>query len=819
MRNLIDHLLRDLRYGLRSLRKDRRLALLATFALGLGVGATTLVFSVIYNGLLHPFPYKGGDRLVNFMIHDVKESRPGGRSGYSMTEMLDYRDQNHVLEDVMGCNHTDVLYNNGEGTQQFDGVILTPNTFTFLDVPPLLGRMITEEDAKPGAPPVFAMNYRIWKTQFNADPKIVGTTMVLNGVSRTLVAVMPRRFGLCAGQVWMTTSWKRSATPNTALFNDDDFFWTIARLKPGVSEQAAAADLEIVAHGLARVYEKRYPPKFTVQVATLASNVVGDFKGMLYALIGAVTMLLLIACSNVANLLLARATSREKEIAVRASIGATRGQLIRQLLVESFVLALAGGAAGCFFAYGGLKWIVSSIPLHQWIPDEAAIGLNLTVLVFTLVVAMLTTILCGLAPALHAARKDLHTRLKDTGLGVQGGFRHGKLRASLVIAEVGLSIVLLVGAGLMIRSVFALTHVDLGFNPQNILVVRIPLPRGRYETAVQKKLFFQEVLRRVKGIPGVVNATETISLPPYGGPRSEVVIPGKTHAEEWNVSFEACSDTYFQVMDRRLLRGTLLSENDIESARPVSVINQTLARDFFGKDDPIGQKISFKILDQIPETPHGLYFEIIGIVSDAKNRGLQEPIMPEAFFPYTVSGFGDRGILVRTAVDPGSLLNSVRKEIWSVDRNVALADTGSLESYLERFSYAQPRFGVASLGAFAGIGLLLVVIGVFSVMAYTVSLQTHEIGIRIALGAQQSNVLQMVLRKGMRLIAAGILLGLVSSFALTRLLASQIWGVSATDPLTFSIVVVIVVAVGLVACLLPARRATHVDPLVALRYE
>lgn len=819
MRNLIDHLFRDLRYGLRSLRKDRRLALLAIFALGLGIGATTLVFSVIYNGLLHPFPYKGGDRLVNFMIHDVKESRPGGRSGYSMTEMLDYRDQNHVLEDVMGCNHTDVLYNNGEGTQQFDGVILTPNTFTFLDVPPLLGRMITAEDAKPNAPPVFAMNYRVWKTQFNADPKIVGTTMILNGVSRTLVAVMPRRFGLCGGGVWMTTSWKRNPTPNTELFNDDDFFWTIARLKPGVSEQAAAADLDVVAHGLAKVYEKRYPPKFTVHVATLASNVVGDFKGMLYALIGAVTMLLLIACSNVANLLLARATSREKEIAVRASIGATRGQLIRQLLVESFVLGLAGGAVGCFFAYGGLKWIVASIPLHQWIPDEAAIGLNLTVLAFTLVVAMLTTILCGLAPALHAAHKDLQARLKDTGLGVQGGSRHGKLRAALVIAEVGLSIVLLVGAGLMMRSVFALTHVDLGFDSQNILVVRIPLPRGRYDTAVQKKLFFQEVLRRVKGIPGVVSATETISLPPYGGPRSEVVIPGKTHSEEWNAMFQACSDTYFQTMDRHLLRGTLLSENDIETARPVAVINQTLARDFFGKDDPIGQKINFKVLDQIPETPHGLYFEIIGIVSDAKNRGLQEPVMPEAFLPYTISGFGDRGILVRTAVDPNSLLNSVRREIWSVDRNVALADTGSLESYLEKFSYAQPRFGVASLGAFAGIGLMLVVIGVFSVMAYTVSLQTHEIGIRMALGAQQSNVLQMVLRKGMRLIAAGILLGLVTSFALTRLLASQIWGVSATDPLTFSIVVVIVVAVGLLACLLPARRATHVDPLVALRYE
>jgi len=249
------------------------------------------------------------------------------------------------------------------------------------------------------------------------------------------------------------------------------------------------------------------------------------------------------------------------------------------------------------------------------------------------------------------------------------------------------------------------------------------------------------------------------------------------------------------------------------------VINQTLARDFFGKEDPIGQKINFKILDEIPETPHGAYFEIIGIVTDAKNRGLRDPVMPEAFLPYTISGFGDRGILVRTAVDPDSVLNSVRKEIWGVDRNVALADTGSLESYLEKFSYAQPRFGVASLGAFAGIGLMLVVIGVFSVMAYTVSLQTHEIGIRMALGAQQGNVLHMVLRKGMRLIAAGIVIGLVASFALTRLLASQIWGVSAMDPLTFSAVVAVVIAVGLVACLLPARRATRVDPLVALRYE
>lgn len=818
MKHRVENFLRDLRYAFRSLGKDRRLALLAIFALALGIGATTVVFSVIYNGLLHPFPYKDSDRLVNFMIHDVKEPGRGGRSGYSMTEMLDYREQNHVLEDLIGCDHVDALYNTGEGVEHFDGVNLTANAFSFLDVQPLLGRMITPEDANPGAPPVFAMNYRVWNTRFNADPKIVGTTMTLNGVPKTLVAIMPRRFGLCAGEVWMPTSWKRSAAPTSEPFGEQ-YFWTIARLKSGVSEQAAAADLDVVAERLAKVYPKNYPPKFTVQVNTLASNVVGDFKGMLYALIGAVAMLLLIACSNVANLLLSRATSREKEIAVRASIGASRGQLIRQLVVESFVLAIAGGMAGCGLAYGGLKWIVATIPLHQWIPDEAAIGLNLSALAFTLGVAMLTTILCGLAPAFHAVRGDLYARLKDTGHGVQGGFRYGKFRAGLVIIEVGLSIVLLAGAGLMMRSVFALTHVDLGFNPKNILTARIPLPKGRYDTATQKKLFFQEVLRRVKVIPGVVTATETISLPPYGGPRSEVIVPGKTHSEAWNAMFDACSETYFQTIDRHLLRGTLLSESDIESARLVAVVNQTLARNFFGNENPIGQKIHFKILDEIPETPHGAYFEIVGIVSDAKNQGLRDPPMPEAFLPYTISGFGDRGILVRTSVDPDSILNSLRKEIWAVDRNVALADTGSLVSYLERFSYAQPKFGVASLGVFAGIGLMLVVIGVFSVMAYTVSLQTHEIGIRMALGAQQNNVLGMMLRKGMRLIAAGILIGLLASFGLTRLVASQIWGVSATDPLTFSAVVVIVVAVGLIACLLPARRATRVDPLVALRYE
>ena len=802
----------DLRYGIRGLRKDRGFALLAILALALGIGATTVIFSVLDNVLLEPFPYKNPDRLAGFFIHDNSKGGQGGRGGYSIAEYLDFKEQNRVFEDVIASTGTDILYTDKEGTKLFSGGETTATTFEFLGIQPLLGRTIVPDDGRAGAPPVALMSYRLWQKEFNGDSGLVGQTLTLNGKQVTLVGIMPPRFLFGAYDIWMPLTLDRG---DTSPFHN---VWVLGRLKPGVGLKAAATDLNVIANRLAKVYPKNYPATFSVQVQFLADQVVGQFRVMLFALMAAVSMLLLIACSNVANLLLARATAREKEIAIRAAIGASRTRLVSQLMVESFILAAAGCIAGFGFAYGGIKGVFAALP-QGMIPAETVITLNLRVLLFSFAVTIATTLLCGLAPAFQSVRGELQNRLKDAGKGTQTTSSHGRFRSGLVVSQVALSIVLLVGAGLMMRSLFALQHVDLGLTPDHILVARTPLPKGRYDTAEQKRIFFRQVLDKIGALPGVVAVTETSTLPPYGGIQTEVTVPGKTHAEAWNSIFQLCSEGYFPTLGIRLLRGRLLTETDVESARHVIVVNQTLAHNFFGKEDPIGKSIKFNLLDTIPQSPKDTYFEIIGVVADAKNRGLQETPMPEAFMPYSVSGAFERGVLVRTAVEPLSMLLNVRREIWSVDRGVALTFTGTLEGYLQQFSYSQPRFGLILFGVFASIGLVLVGIGIFSVMAYTVSLQTHEIGIRMALGAQQSTVLKMILRKGLLIIALGIGVGEAASLGLTRLLQSQIWGVSSHDPVTFGAVLSVLILVGIMACLIPARRATQVDPLVALRYE
>jgi predicted permease len=470
-------------------------------------------------------------------------------------------------------------------------------------------------------------------------------------------------------------------------------------------------------------------------------------------------------------------------------------------------------------AYGGIKALVAAIP-ENTIPDEAVIGLNVPVLLFSLSVAVFTALLFGLAPALHLAKPDIVEPLKDSGKGVSGGFRHAKLRNTLVVVEVALSLVLLVGAGLLMRSFVALQQVELGLNPDNILVARLPLPKEQYKTAAAKQHFFRELLQRLYALPGVVAATETSTLPPYGGIPSEIEIPGKTHSDKWNAIFQLCSEGYFPTVGIRMLRGRTLSEADVNDGRKVAVVNQTLVKKYFGQEDPIGRQIKLTMLETVPETPvKNPIFEIIGVVADVKNQGIQEPPNPEVWVPYTVTGAFERGILVRTSKDPLPMLNSVRREIWAVDRNVALTLTGTLKDFLKSFSYAEPRFSLILLGVFAGVGLVLVAIGIYSVIAYTVSRQTHEIGIRMALGAGHGDVLQMVMRMGLRLIGLGTIAGLAVSFGVTRLLASQLWGISPHDPLTLGIVVAVVAISGLAACYFPARRAARVDPMVALRHQ
>jgi putative ABC transport system permease protein len=827
--NYLEDFLRDFQYSLRALAKDRRFTLVAVFALALGIAATTVMFSVLYSVLVDPFPYRDFRHTVTLEMWDLtgpQESET--RYHYTIPEFLAIRQQNHVFEDIVANYQLGVLYRDAKGMRRFLGGYVTANGFSFLGVPPLLGRYFAPDDVKPGAPFVFMMNYSLWQTEFHGDPGILGKPFFLNGKSRTLIGIMPPRFNGYGSSIWLPMDLSPGADGTVFPVKDPPVIWTCARLREGVSLQAAAADVDAILHRMAQASPgDLYPQRFRIVARSLLDFVVGEFSTTLYALLAAVFLLLLIACGNVANLLLARATVREREIAVRASLGASRGRLIRQLLVESLLLAAAACFMGCLLAYFGLKGLVAIIPrghtadlLHGRIPEEAVISLKPAVLLFALAIAGLTTLICGLAPALHTVRGNFQLRILGSGKGVGGNFRHGKLRSGLVIAEVALSIVLLTGSGLMLRSFFELTHVELDFNPSRMLFAWIAPPAdGPYNTAVKKKLFYDQILQRVKALPGVISATEAWSMPPLGAASSMITVFGKPSSPSAEAAFDLCGDTYFQTLGLRLLRGRLLSEADIDSARQVAVINEAFALAYFGSENPLGQKFKVNDFDQLPDTPRDAYFEIVGIIADFKNWGLLEPPRPEAFLPISISGFGERDILVTTAVDPKSLLPGLQHEVWNVDSNAVITSSGSMRDFLGEVAYTKPQFGVIATSAFAGMGLVLALVGIFSVMAYSVALQTRQIGIRRALGAQERHILAMVLGQGIRLISAGILIGVPLSFAFTHILAQQLFGVSLTDPLTFSAVIILFFATGLLACLFPARRASHADPLLALRHE
>jgi putative ABC transport system permease protein len=824
MRTYLDGLARDFRYALRNVRKNRRFSLIAICALALGIGASTVVFSVVYNVFFQALPYKNFNRSVVFEIRNTADAGASkGRSYFSTAEFRAFREQNHVFEEMIAYGTVGrLLYDDGKFTHALPfGADVTPNTFNYLGVPPLLGRTITEEDGRPDAPPVFVLNYRLWQREFGCDPKILGKSFVLRGAPRTLVGIMPARFNAFNASLWMP------------MRQDEAAGNIIARLKPGVTAQAAAADLEAIAHRLQKTSPQgRFPENFTVVTRTLLDSLIGGFKTTLCALLAAVFLLLLIACSNVANLLLARATAREREIAMRVTLGATRGRLARQLLIESFVLAASASAVGCVLASFGLNAVITLIPAGT-LPEETIIRMNAPVLFLTLGVTFLSTIFCGLAPALVVVRGDVQPHIAGAGPGTGAGFRQGKLRAVLVVAEVALSIVLLIAAGLLMRSFLVLTRVDLGFNPKNLLHFELVWPDSYnfkwsdpasvVNVRIRKNSVTRQLLDRMKAVPGVLSTAECDEEPPLNSDLTDIIIPGRPHVERWEARDESVSEDYFETLGVPLLRGRVFSEDDVTAARHVMVINQAFARQYFPNEDPLGQKVKLAAFDQkYRDAPRDAYFEIVGVVANYKSRDYVNPSwqeVPEAFTPYSLNVFYWRTFMARTSADAASVLRSMEKELQSIDPNVAIGVSGTLESSLREF-YRGPQFELVTLTAFSAIGLALVIIGVFSVMGYTVALlQTREIGIRMAIGAQQANILRLVLLNGFRLVAAGILVGLVCSYALTHLLAGQIPGVSATDLATFAGVVAVVLSTGLTACLLPARRAARTDPLVALRHE
>ena len=817
----LEQLLQDVHFGLRMLRKNPGFTGVAVAAVALGIGFSSIIFSVFYNGVLHPFPYRDSGRLTAINLLDTQNSPQGSRHEFHLDEVAAFRSENHTFEDIVAYTWRDLVYSRNGFKEPEHGCALTPNAMDFWGVRPLLGRGLTEQDSQPGAAPVVLLNFKFWRRIFHEDRAIVGTTITLNGQPHVVIGVLPPRFQLFAAEMYVPIAWNHPE-PSMAQAADEGesvFFIATGIRKRNVSLQTAAADLQGIAQHLVPLHRKDYPEHFRMDTKSMSEVIVGDFKETLILLIAAVALLLFISSSNVASLLLTHTSTRAKEIALRTVLGASKGRLIRQLLVESLVLGVAGCAAGCVLAYFGLNLAVTWAPVMQ-LPSEADITLNWPVLLFAVGLSLLTTILFGLSPALYAVKKDLGPNLQTTGINVNASERGARLRSALVVGQVAVSMLLLVFSGLVMHSFFALTHADLGFRTENILTLEIHFPPHQYDSAESKRAYFEEALARVSALPGVTSAAESWRLPLRGGPTSDdVTIPGKPHDKQWTTAFEACSESYFQTIGVQLLAGRLLSSSDVMGARRVVVVNRTLVKSFFGSENPIGRQIKFSLLDDLPQTPHNAYFEIIGVVSDFKNSEIQDPTLPEAFVPFTFSGVADRGFLVRTAVNPSLLINSIRQVLADVDPNPEAVQPSILDDFLQENTYVKPRFRLMSFGTCAAVGLGLALIGLFGAMAYSVTLQTHEFGVRMALGAQSGNILGLVLHKGLLMLGSGILLGFLASFLSVRILQSQIWGVSAFDFGTFVMAPLALLMVGLLACYVPARRATRVDPLIALRHE
>jgi putative ABC transport system permease protein len=783
----------------------------AVLTLALGIGATTAMFSVVEGAILDPFPYANTDRLATVVMSYPAYGPDYGWGWFPVQEFFDFRNQNHVFDEVISTRHDELVLTGVDVPVAFDGLKGTGNLFQVLGVQPLMGRTFSPADAAPGAPPVVVLSHKVWQSTFGGDARIVGRTLFLNRVPTTVIGVMPPRFRWERGDMWLPETITTGKPTDQPLY-----VCMVGHLKPGVSVEQAAAEVAVISGSFAARYPKDRPKGAAFSVKLLADAAVGpDLQRMFYILLGAVGLLLGIACVNVANLLLARATSRETEIAIRASLGAGRRRLLRQFMVESLPLAVGGALLGCLLAWLGLKAMVAMIP--PWIPDEAVIRINGPVLLFTVVVALAGTLLFGLAPALHAVQRDFHADLRSGGRGAGGRRGYNRLRNLLVVSEIMLSLVLLTGAGLLMRSFFAIRYVKLGYDPANVLAVYFNLPESRYKTAEQRNLFRMELLRRLRAMPGVVSAILGEAPPVWSGEFMGIEISGQPTQENLRARMQGVSDGFFATLRIPLLGGRGISEGDFHYARMVAVINQSFSRKYFAGANPLGRQITVKQMTAPPYSVKTPSFEIIGVTGDIRNNGFNQPPHPAMYVPSTVLGAPGVICLVRTAGEPGMLLNSLRREVANADKELPL-EGHPLPDILSEY-FIEPRFVMTLMSVFASLGLALVLVGVYSVLSYSVTQRTHEIGIRMALGAEAAEVRWMVIKSGLRWLLAGIGLGVPLSIGLAKVLAHRIWGLKSADPLTLAAVAVLLTAVGLAACYFPARRATKVDPMVALRYE
>ncbi len=802
----------DARFGFRTLIKNPGFTAIAVIALALGIMATTAMYSVIHAVVLEPFPYNKVDDLMSVKVWDGVKPQ-NYRIFYSTDQFIELAEQSSIFEGVIASTISDVIWTGDGDPQRLRGNYGTPNTFLVMGVPPLLGRAFLPDDGQAGAPPVVVLGYRCWQTQFGGDPSVIGRELHLNDKTRTVVGVMPKRFMWRGADVYLPIVFERGrvveGVRNVHL---------LGRLKPGVTATQAEASLHPIIEELKRREPKEFPEKWRVGLLSFKESFPSGIRENLWILFGAVALLLLIACANVSNLLLAKASARQKEMAVRAALGAGRVRLIRQLLTESLILALAGAALGVALAFGALRAMVALVPPGR-IPDEAEITLNTSVLLFTLLVSALTSILFGLAPALHVCTRNLANSLREAGRGLAGSARQALLRKGFVIGEVALSLMLLVGAGLMIRTFLKMQNVELGFRADRLLTMRVPLLEQSYPDVQRRNAFFYELLRRISAVPGVVATGLNTGIHPLGNWRLPVEITAFPKPGTEPVVVHQINPDYTKALGIGLVRGRVFAEHEVSARYHLALVNQRFVQDRMEGRDPVGQIVRIPRFQQAPYALENDGFQIVGVVKDTVNRGnLTEQVSPEIYLPYTILGDA-KSVVVLTQGDPSSITRSVLSQVYAIDKNQPITNVRTIERILNDGIYAVPRFNLALLSVFGALGLTLAVIGVYGVMSNTVAQQTHEIGVRMAIGATRRHIAAMVVKRGSRLLLAGIALGLIGSLLTTRLLARQLWNVSPFDPVSFGVVAVILLAAGLLACFWPARRAARIEPMIALRNE
>jgi putative ABC transport system permease protein len=812
-KNMITDLWQDLRYGLRMLMRNPGFTLVAVLALALGIGANSAIFSVVNTVLLRPLPFKNPDALMMVWEDATHLGFPDNTP--SPANFIDWRDQNTVFEGMIAMTQTSFNLTGVGDPERCDGRRVSANTFKLLGVDPILGRTFRPEEDKPGSH-VVLLSYGLWQRRFGGDAGIVGRAVNLNGESYTVVGVVPRTVELPSMENWHDQLWVPIAfTSEDAASRGNHYLEVLARLKPGVTQKQAQAEMSTIAARL----ERQYPVDNTrigIKVKPLHDQVVGNIKPALLILLGAVGFVLLIACANVANLLLARAAVRQKEIALRLALGASRSRLTRQFLTESVLLAALGGGCGLLLSVVGLNILKRFIP--DSISQAQAIGIDGKVLIFTALVSLATGLIFGLAPATQASNFNLNETLKEGGRDSGSGSRGNRLRGLLVISEVAISFLLLIGAGLLISSFLHLLKLDPGYRADHLLTMKVVLPDTKYPDKEHRAPFFRELIRRVQALPGVQSVAVASNLPlTYNGDSMPIGIEGRADPppDQWpDVILRVVSPGYFTTMGIPLVQGRDFNEQDRPDSVRVAVISEKTARYYWPNESPIGKR--FKPGPVAGDSP---WREITGVVKDVRqNDFVAEPKMQMYLSHEQVNSFAANAVVVRTSIDPLSLGPAVRKVIWEIDRDQPVSDIRSMEDIVST-AVARQRFSTMLLGIFATLALVLAAVGIYGVMSYSVAQRTREIGIRIALGAKRTDVLKLAMGQGLRLVVIGVAIGLAGAFVLTRVMASLLFGVSATDPLTFVTISLVLLSVAMLASYIPSLRAMKVDPMVALRYQ